>query len=136
MRDIKFRAWDWENILYADDFFSWLWCDYFQINNKEWALHNHEENYDICDFDDWDIMQYTWLKDKNWVEIYEWDVVKIINDLDKENMFFLDKTLVSKVVFNKWAFKYIHKDKSESILYNWYKTIEVIWNIYENSNLI
>lgn len=68
MREIKFRAWNGEEMTRN---FSLLDLNY------EWFpswLHEHE---DTDSLKDWVVlMQYTWLKDKNWKEIYEGDMLK------------------------------------------------------------
>jgi len=111
MREIKFRVWDnMENTL--------------EIVGKD--IYDRWPN----DY----LMQYIWLKDKNWVEIYEWDI------LMQERYW---KKLYYYVIY-EWcyfAFKSIKKENNE--LSNvWCITIseqsssyEIIWNIYENKNL-
>jgi len=58
MREIKFRAWEKDKMVYEDDLF---YIEYGAVMNQD---------------NNWILMQYTGLKDKNGREIYEGDVVK------------------------------------------------------------
>lgn len=120
MREIKFRAWD-KNNKRMDKF------DLSDLRHNDWDYHTQQ------DFDDAHIMQYTWLKDKNWVEIYEGDIIGY-------------KEIKLPVVFELWAFKVEYKDTSTILLTdmsvhcvmlkNKLTDIEVIWNIYTNPELL
>ncbi len=121
-REIKFRAWDWDE----SKMFSLL--DFFQWNKYQPILYASD---DIVW--KWNIhfMQYTWLKDKNWKEIYEGDIYKA-EWMSRENP--KEKT--------KW--KYFIVENMVDFLMDfcwWYEWtppshIEIIWNVFENPELL
>jgi hypothetical protein len=76
--------------------------------------------------DNYKILFSTWLKDKNWVRSFEWDIVEFIYNFNT-------------YIWIIWNNKYFH-----SCIFVWEKEYhidnmkrwEIIWNIYENPNLI
>lgn len=115
-REIKFRAWDKENKIMIDHFY--LFDDIF-TSNGQLAMYSRKE--------DWVVMQYTGLKDKNGKEIYKGDIVRSIEVIGDELGDYTEE-LKQEVFFNGCAFYPVCTAPSE----NW----EVIGNIYENSNLL
>ena len=114
MRDFRFRAWTGDHMEFSDSYGNeGFWCH----------VGNHIE---------WKLMQYTGLKDKNGVEIYESDLV-LVRDVR-----------VCEVIFHKhagcWDLKLVNALSSESIgsvspaSYKYHA--EVIGNIYENPELM
>lgn len=102
-REIKFRY-----------FNHWTMEFYSYEDNSMWALH------EIADY--YNLMQYTWLKDKEWKYIYEWDIVTYPNKTIEKFWKYVVKNLL-----DFWYF-ILH--------YNLIKELEVIWNVFENPELL
>lgn len=116
MREIKFRVWDSgiKKLVYIWDIFDFT-------DNRDW------KNEWFFNKEDTIFMQYTGLKDKNWKEIYEWDII-----VELENN--MNKCVVEWSEIACWFFPFTHYDNQ--IQGNKPRSYEIIWNIYENSNLL
>ena len=119
-REIKFRAWcKKDEMMYVDVHLGIDFEDNSRYGFKNFVSGWQEED----DYHQWELMQYTGLKDKNGKEIYEGDVIHspeaIVIDSPK-----LDWEVKWErhywTPFNKWG------------LYEF----EIIGNIYENPELL
>lgn len=123
MREIKFRAWDrfkqrWSNYKINDD------TVYFMDKNTGVWYGSYNKRYK-----DFNLMQYTELKDMRGKEIYEGDIL-----LDGNNK------KPYKVIFENGSFRAEFEGDFEEYSFDLIDVIaqgcEVVGNIYENPELI
>lgn len=114
MRTIKFRVWDEKlYIMLTDDKSIPNWWKITDTHNG------------VLKYPNGILMQFTGLKDKNGVDIYEGDILKYY-------------IRIGKVIFDKGQFE-IHSeyDNHKVSLFSMYKEeTEIIGNIHENEELI
>lgn len=123
MREIKFRAWDkvGEEMVLPNEIFEVL----ISMDNKVFAMvKNNDNSIGKIDRNNTVIMQYTGLKDKNGIEIYEKDIVC---DYHKEEY--------GLVVFEGGGYLCEWETHADSLC-NELDYIEVIGNIYEHKHLL
>ena len=119
MREIKFRAWDKNTkiMIHWDD----LVKSRISFRNFRWALlSENSENFEL--------MQYTGLKDKNGVEIYDGSIIRFV--LGDYNI----REYVEEVVYSDGAFwcgNWLLFDAKMND-----DNLEVLGNIYENPELL
>lgn len=115
MRDIKFRAWDTNSKKMFD-------CSKIQDYSLEQVERLNSANDPYTKF-----MQYTGLKDKNGLEIYEGDIIQLYLDgkyISNYICEFKDGCFMFKEIGSDWIGRITNTD------------IEVIGNIYENPDLL
>ena len=124
MREIKFRAWLKEKKIMGEV----LGID---ILHKEIFFSNEDVDcYEHTDFKDIELMQYTGLKDMREKEIYEGDIVKLRANHGIGVIKYSDE-------WGAFVVEYIKPRPLAVLGMNYYKEdIEVIGNIYENSELL
>lgn len=133
MREIKFRAWNKRDKLME-------YLDYLNLSKAQfcgnWNVAPPEDLFDVATvkgslllFSDVTLMQYTGMRDKKNVEIFEGDIVKIPHYHDK-------RTYINGFVkFKDGSFLVDYVDM-EGIISCHKDNIEVIGNIYENPELL
>lgn len=137
-REIKFRIWDsvHNKIIYLKDMVSFEYDNGFDV----YELYFEENNLKCRGYDDFDddfggaivnetdlpIMEYTGLKDKNGVEVYEGDLIEYKDSTGKH---------IEEVKFDKGCFYVgLHGGSSTRVAPKLINTriSKVIGNIYEN----
>lgn len=121
MRDIKFRAW------------------YTPFKNKKFGT-GYKYGNSVISFHDmspdkYELEQYTGLKDKNGVEIYEGDVVKLYSETHDIFGFEITKQQTGRIYFVDGAF-FISGGTGDDPIYAYEDELEVIGNIHENADLL
>lgn len=137
MREIKFRAWNWSKIIKV-----WKinrWDDLVWITDAIQSIVWDAYTYRSQESREWRgrlsdiiLMQYTWILDKNWKEIYEGDIIKY-----KTNK--IQHSLVQWI--GDWfkIVKVLSPTRTRtSTLWHFISEYqcEVVWNICENPDLL
>lgn len=114
MREIKFLVWIWE-------WTKWEWCDFKKALSEDYIKFNDW----LIEWQDDSVIirQYTWLKDKNWKKIFEWDILK------------WSWNYIWEIIYDNDFLQYRFKNWRELDFY-WVNNLEIIWNIYENPELL
>ena len=112
MREIKFRAWDGEKMIYD-----------MRLSAKEYI-----EGIRICSWPGHEFVQYTGLKDKNGQEIYEGDIMRYNTVPPTHCAVFWDKG-AAQFATEQEEFGVVRRDWVD-------KRGEVIGNIHENPELL
>lgn len=134
----KFRAWDKENkcMVYQEDMNGQMINKpyWFSLSECEVELLKFDEEYKAYCRINADIMQYTGLKDKKGIEIYEGDIVEFIHSGEKHTSEIYYKELEGfHFKFNYEDYVY---DFSISDLKFPHRNVKIIGNIYEDSELL
>ncbi len=123
MREIKFRAFITD---YGEDLENnMVYLDNLKVYGDIAYVYDSETDYEY-QIDSKYIMQCTWLKDKNLNEVYEWDIVKVDDKMYQVTFDVLWSWFTLEGINN---ITQVYVDK---LIDDW----EVIWNIYENKDLL
>lgn len=128
MREIKYRAWsvDGEVMLYSD-------FNAYGFYTKEDPEHISEQTETIFMYHahtgdrDFVLMQYTGLKDKNGVEIYEGDIIERMD---------WDELVLGKVERDIDGTFLLIEDRGTTFLGPLLEIVEIVGNIYEHPHLL
>jgi len=130
MREIKFRAWSKSSGCFSGAFsihMSGMISDMIDAKiDKDSKLAISDAHWGENDLE---VMQYTGLKDKNGVEIYEGDILNCFGDIAE--VYYDSSCALWRYKYKNDGCKYLEILGTHS-----YEHFEVIGNIYEHSHLL
>ena len=129
----KFRAWDKEQLC-------WINIATLNFDGEFWYLTPAMDDFNPVYYESelgetWELMQSTGLKDKNGVEIFEGDVVKVSNHPFQKKEDSAGIEIDGNYLIN-WSEHSLTWLAGDLLLYQLKPYIEVIGNIYENPELL
>ena len=134
MREICFRCWDRDDKkMYCTDSIHWLGGEIDKVRREEHQGISDEGIFfkKLLPIKNYELMQYTGLKDKNGKDIYEGDIILVPNATEPE-----DKGWI--VEWDSYGFvarcvRNINNDIYKTPFDNYFVRSEIIGNIHENS---
>lgn len=136
MREIKFRVWDGKGKYMVDSTFG-EWVSFDGVLYTESEKKYDTPNIEIEKSENYILMQYTGLKDKNGKEIYEGDIVRW-----KDRFVLLGESMDKKEGISQIVWRGVGFDIEESSfgyegesMISW-DNLEVIGTIHENPELL
>ena len=134
MKEIKFKAWNGKSFFYPSKL---LFQDDGSLTHV-WDWNNGDFSWQSIK--NYELVQYTGLKDKNGKEIYEGDIVRLL-DIDNEpeiftviwekSGYFTLKPFVDNEGYVPTLGYFTDRDSNDN-----YYTFEIIGNIYKNPELL
>ncbi|WP_273716122.1 YopX family protein [Leuconostoc mesenteroides] len=121
MREIKFRAW-------YTPFKGRKFGAGYKYGNSVISFHYMSP-------DKYELEQYTGLKDKNGVDIYEGDIVELYSETHDIFGFEITKKQTGRIYFVDGAF-FISGGNGDDPIYAYEGELEIIGNIHENADLL
>ena len=127
MREIKFRAWDSKNKEFVYEFYiNSNRTDYIQIIPE--YLNTRRDSFIMTTNDDYELNQFTGLKDKNGKEIYDGDILMNRFSPGREERL----VLTHDIFFIIHRLRTLQHERKNDLN----QTLEIIGNVYESPELL